>query len=193
MVHKFGRRSQVLGALVLVLAVAAAAPYGYRTWQAANPPAGASRSVVPDQERRPRPAASDQAGTLPTVRLDLVEPRSPTPVTIERNPFRFEERPVRPIAPLPAPPAPASAPGPSAGSGSGPSARPPIPLKFIGLVEGPAGAGKLAVLSDGRFVYHGREGDIIDGRYRLVRIGVESVVLEYLDGQGRQAIRLSGS
>ena len=38
----------------------------------------------------------------------------------------------------------------------------------------------------------GREGDIIDGRYRLVRIGVESVVMEYLDGRGRTTIRLSG-
>ena len=38
----------------------------------------------------------------------------------------------------------------------------------------------------------GREGEIIDGRYRLVRIGVESVVMEYVDGRGRTTIRLSG-
>jgi hypothetical protein len=66
-------------------------------------------------------------------------------------------------------------------------------LKFIGLiVEGP-GAGKIAVLSDGRFVFHGREGDIIEGRYRVVRIGDESLQMEHVDGRGRQTNRLSGS
>ena len=36
------------------------------------------------------------------------------------------------------------------------------------------------------------EGDIIAGQYRLVKIGVESVVMEYVDGRGRTTIRLSG-
>jgi hypothetical protein len=39
---------------------------------------------------------------------------------------------------------------------------------------------------------YGKEGDIIDGRYRIVRIGAESIELTYLDGRGRQTIRLSG-
>jgi hypothetical protein len=39
---------------------------------------------------------------------------------------------------------------------------------------------------------YGKEGDVIDGRYRIVRIGVESIELTYLDGRGRQTIRLSG-
>jgi hypothetical protein len=52
--------------------------------------------------------------------------------------------------------------------------------------------GKIASLSDCRVTMRGREGDTIDGRYRLVRIGVESVVLEYLDGRGRTTVRMSG-
>jgi hypothetical protein len=75
-----------------------------------------------------------------------------------------------------------------------PSGPPPIPLRFIGLVDAPgAQSPRLAVLSDGRNVFHGREGDIIDGRYRIVRIGVESIEMSYVDGRGRQTIRLSGS
>ena len=35
----------------------------------------------------------------------------------------------------------------------------------------------------------GREGDIIAGQYRLVQIGNESVVMEYVDGRGRTTIR----
>jgi hypothetical protein len=65
-------------------------------------------------------------------------------------------------------------------------------MKFIGVVTR-QGTSKIAVLSDGKFVFHGREGDIIEGRYRVVRIGEESVQMEYLDGRGRQTIRLSGS
>jgi hypothetical protein len=49
------------------------------------------------------------------------------------------------------------------------------------------------VLSDGRGIYRGVEGDIIEGRYRIVRIGTESIEMTHLDGSGRQVIRLSGS
>jgi hypothetical protein len=71
-----------------------------------------------------------------------------------------------------------------------PEGPPPIPLKYFALMETPTG--KIASLSDCRVTMRGREGDTIDGRYRLVRIGVESVVMEYLDGRGRTTIRMSG-
>ena len=67
---------------------------------------------------------------------------------------------------------------------------PPIPLKFIGKLE--TRGGTIAAFSDCRTTMRGKEGDIIDGRYRLVKIGVESVVMEYLDGRGRTTIRESG-
>ena len=66
-------------------------------------------------------------------------------------------------------------------------------MRFIGLVETQETARKIAIFSDGRGIYQGREGDIIEGRYRILRIGVESVEMAYLDGRGRQTIRLSGS
>jgi hypothetical protein len=65
-------------------------------------------------------------------------------------------------------------------------------LKFIGIVEAPGQALKIAVLSDGRNVFYGREGDIIEGRYRILRIGAESLEIAYADGRGRQTIRLTG-
>ena len=40
--------------------------------------------------------------------------------------------------------------------------------------------------------YYGREGEVIEGRYRIVKIGVESIELAYLDGRGRQTIRQTG-
>ena len=39
--------------------------------------------------------------------------------------------------------------------------------------------GKIAALSNGRDVFYGREGEIIDGRYRMVKIGVEPITMEY--------------
>jgi hypothetical protein len=66
-------------------------------------------------------------------------------------------------------------------------------LKYIGEVADPAKPGsKIAVLSDGRHVFHGREGEVIEGRYRILKIGVESVELAYLDGRGRRTIRQTG-
>jgi hypothetical protein len=52
---------------------------------------------------------------------------------------------------------------------------------------------RFAILSDGRGnVFHGKEGDIIEGRYRVLSVGTDTVDLSYLDGRGRQTLRLSG-
>jgi hypothetical protein len=77
---------------------------------------------------------------------------------------------------------------------SGPPPPPPIPLKFIGTVEAPSQSKRLAALVDslGR-AFQGGEGDVIAGQYRIVKIGTESIEMTYLDGRGRQTIRLSGS
>jgi hypothetical protein len=70
---------------------------------------------------------------------------------------------------------------------------PRIPLKYIGDMSDPKNPGKrIAILSDARGTYYGREGEIVEGRYRIVRIGVESVELAYLDGLGHQTIRQTG-
>ena len=74
---------------------------------------------------------------------------------------------------------------------TGPPPLPPIPLKFIGILERANGE-KWAVLSDGKVTMHGRDGDIVDGRYRIVKIGAESIELTYADGKGRQVVRLTG-
>lgn len=153
-----------------------------------DPPAGAAAAR---SARAPGQVAS--SGELPVtdLRLELLEGRRREPQNPERNPFRFQARPAPPPRPAaaPAPVAPAPPP-PRAVAPSGP---PPIPLRFIGLVDAPTQAGRLAIMSDGRGnVFYGKEGDIIEGRFRVVRVSTESVELSYLDGGGRQMIRLSG-
>ncbi len=72
-----------------------------------------------------------------------------------------------------------------------PAGPPPIQLKFLGVVTRSNGV-RWAVLSDGKLTVYGREADIIDGQYRIVSIGTESIELTYADGRGRQTVRLSG-
>ena len=55
------------------------------------------------------------------------------------------------------------------------------------------GGKKIAVLSDGQGPpLFGVEGGTVAGRYRVIKIGVESIELSYLDGRGRQTIRQTG-
>ncbi|HEY6359553.1 MAG TPA: hypothetical protein VIX63_00545 [Vicinamibacterales bacterium] len=124
----------------------------------------------------------------------LKAPREEAPDP-ERNLFRFEVK-----APPPAPPRPAAPPppptrpvptGPPVPAGPPPPA--PIPLRFIGMLNAPTQAGRVAILADGRGnTFQGREGDIIEGRYRLLKIGADNVEMVYTDGRGRQLIRLAG-
>jgi len=125
------------------------------------------------------------------VNLEALQAERPEPEENNRNPFRFK------TAPAPPAPAPAIAvppqPTPFQPVPTGPQQPPPlprIPLKYIGNVDDPRG--KIAILTDGRGVYQGREGEVVEGRYRIVKIGVESVDLAYLDGRGRQTIRQTG-
>jgi len=136
------------------------------------------------------PVRSEPVGD---VKLELLERAASALPAAERNPFQFRATAPPPQAPRvaarPAPQVeeiPQPPPGPPP-----PPPLPPIPLRFFGLtvVQG----ARIATFSDGRNnVFHGKEGDIIEGRYRVLRIGPESVELAYLDGRGRQTIRLSG-
>ena len=66
-----------------------------------------------------------------------------------------------------------------------------VGLDFLQALERANGV-KWAVLSDGKVTMYGKDGDTIDGRYRIVKIGAESVEVTHLDGRGRQVIRLTG-
>jgi hypothetical protein len=69
---------------------------------------------------------------------------------------------------------------------------PPIRLKFIGYIQTASGQ-KIALLSDGLGrPEHVLEGGTALGQYKIWRIGVESIDISYLDGRGRQTIRLNG-
>jgi hypothetical protein len=127
------------------------------------------------------------------LRVKLEELNKPRPESqgVQRNPFRFyvppPPPPPAPVTPRPAPPGPMPT---ESAVPSGPPPPPPIAVKYIGYMDTPSG--KIANFSDCRATYRGREGEIVAGQYRLVRIGVESAVMEYPDGRGRTTLRMSG-
>ena len=180
------RQRQVLVGLLAVVAVVGA-------WRYFGAPASEVAAAAP--ARRPtEPAVS--VVTPVDVQLEALEGARKGPEEAERNPFVFGVRQVvdsdgearrragstaaaTPLIPPFLPP--------------GPPPLPPIPFKFIGLVEGASGGRRIAVLSDTKgLVVHGVEGAIIDGRFRILSIGSDSIEIAYADGRGRQTLRLSG-
>jgi hypothetical protein len=127
----------------------------------------------------------------PDVHLEALKAPRAEPGDTERNLFRFGARPA-PAAPPPSASRPVARPTPMQPVvPAGPPPLPPIPLKFSAILT--QGAERIAVLVDqyGHVIY-GKEGGTVEGRYRILRIGVESIEMSYLDGQGRQTIRLNG-
>jgi hypothetical protein len=188
------RQLAVLGGLVAVLAalviyVVLPAIVG----GGGTPPApGAALRNPP-----PGPASAATRGAATTgviaVRLDRLTAARVEPLEGGRNPFRMGAAPPPPGQTAAGPAGPPTPVMPALPVGPPPPPPvPPIPLKFIGIVTGARRAGKIAMLSDGRNVFSGQEGGVVDGRYRIVRIGEESIQIEHLDGRGRQTIRLTG-
>ncbi len=106
-----------------------------------------------------------------------------------RNPFRFQPKPPPPPPPAPAAQKPVAVGPPPPMQPVGPPAIGTL-VKFIGIVD--TGKEKIGAFSDCRNTFSGREGEIMEGRFRLIRIGVESAVVEYADGQGRTTLPLNG-
>lgn len=193
------RQVVLLGA---ILAVLAGVVYWNSTRAEPTPEefSAAMAQRTPGAAGAPDAAPASAAGTrasgplrIPPVELASLDRAAPEPADSGRDPFRFESaagagggQPGRgaagpatqPVTPAPA--LPQEPPGP-----------PPIPLKFIGIAK--QGEGRLfAVLRDDRGVYYGAEGDVVEGRYRILRVSADRVELSYVDGRGRVSIPMSG-
>ena len=177
------RKLLIGGAAVLVLILAA-----WSLWP--SPPSAAQAPPRASVTARGKTAvAPESLGPMAPVKLGALTESRDAPGEAARDPFRFQPvvPPPKPAASQPVIEAPRVTPVPS-----GPPPAPPIPLKLIGVLERANGV-KWAVLTDGKSgPMYGKDGDIIDGRYTIVKIGTESVEITYTDGRGRQVIRLTG-
>jgi len=137
----------------------------------------------------------DPAKVDPTLRLDLLakvqEANSSGP---GRNIFQFGQAPVKlppeptiklaSTAPKPAAPAPPPPP-------PGPPPPPPINLRYYGFTSVAGTAAKTAFFLDGEDILVAKEGETLKRRYRVVRIGTNSVVMEDTESKHQQTLPLA--
>jgi len=184
-----GREKRLLGALAL--AAVAVAAWALRHLDTG--PAVLGRT----QAERPLPA-------VPRIDLTRIDaPRGEDPAG-RRDLFAFgraaepeEGRTPPPV--VVTPPAPSGAGGAPGAPGSSVAALPvtpslpPLNLKYIGSVENRAGVKVAVLVTDRREVLTGQAGQVVANRYRIARIGLESVDLEDVaSGQSRR-IPLKGN
>lgn len=195
---KTGRPNPALLILLAVLAVAFVAMKMF-SGSAASP----NVSTTPAGRTQATPNAAPLDPKDLDVRVEVLKQPGPGLADGGRNPFAFYTPP--PPPPPPMPPAPKLPPKPVNDTPIGPigPVEPPAPppigntIKFIGIAE--TAKGKIGAFSvwdaqarECKATFPGREGEVIEGRYRIVRIGIESAVLEYLDGKGRTTLPLNG-
>jgi hypothetical protein len=190
-VRKLSRRETGLVSGLALVAVAAAATLVRRPEVApvlrARPKTEAPLPAVPriDLARLDKPPAPDEAG-----RRDL---------------FGFGARAEPEDAAAAAPPrVVVPTPSPAAATGGGLEATadarpampmlPPLNLRYIGSVENAQGVKVAVLVTDKREVLTGQAGEIVANRYRIARIGLESVDLEDVGtGQSRRIPLRGGS
>ena len=154
-------------------------------------PTNVAVNVAPRQRNsagnRNATSKKDPTQTLdPSLRFDVLKSSEDTKYEgTGRNIFRvFVEpppRPVVPVTPQPQPTTPAAyvAPPP-----------PPIELKFYGFAT-PAGGTKRIFLAHNEDVFIAKEGDIVDRRYKVMKISANSVDILDVLSNNRQSIPLT--
>lgn len=196
------RERRLLGYLALLAAIGAGV-WAYRWATGAGAAVGYSVESLDPKPRPGKRVVRLDPRTLPSevwlLELERLE-ISPRDFTVGRDPFRF--------GPLPPPPPP---PGPSPEElerrrreeeerrkrlaeevAERARPRPPeVPFRYLGNF-GPRAA-RIAVLFDPRFeaIVNVREGDVLEGKFRVGRIGYESVDIEFVDFPGEPARRLA--
>ena len=171
------------------------------TSQAAPESASARRGQAVIQDFKPTlklPDGVDVSRIDPALKLNLLAQLQNLPLEGgERSLFEFGEAPkpktttpvvskVVPITPLPSTPAiPSAPPKPVI---------PPIPLKFYGYVSDSRnvvpGAAKRAFFLDGEDIIVAGENDVIHNRFKIIRIGVNSAVVEDTTNKNQQTLPL---
>jgi hypothetical protein len=154
------------------------------------------------RSRRPEDRI-DPMAVDPTLHLDLLQKLQDAAADASgRNLFQFG-------APPPPPPTPAQLaqlkrpepivnPQPQAPQAAAPSLPPqptpppPIPLKYYGLSTARANGKKIAFFLDGDNILMAGEGELLQKRYLVVRIGAGSVVVQDTQQKREQSIPLAG-
>jgi len=182
------RRRLILLVLAFVLMGSAWLKWGggpdYVVPTTLGPPA-ASKLPVPQGR-----VTQKNKGPVTPQKLRLAEMETvPDEPQAGRNLFQFGMRPLPP--PPPAPPPPVITPTPTPTGPPPPPPIPPVPL-WLTTVFVIDGTSRAYLRDEAHHTFEGVEGDVIDGRYRLVKVGANSVVLTYINGTGQVTKYIGG-
>jgi hypothetical protein len=168
---------------------AAANPTPVQPEAAAEPAPTRGRRVARGGRGAARNAPSGSAVTLdPRLRLDLLKLSEDTEYKgAGRNIFRAEAEIPKPIEPAIKDASKTPPPQPT-----GPPPPPPINLKFVGFARG-TGEPTKVFLTQGDDIFVAAEGDIVNRRYKVMRINANSVEIEDVLSNNRQTIPLTAS
>jgi len=176
------------------------APVSADAPQPARPVSRSSRSRTQSDEFHPvlhpkRPEDRIDPGKVdPTLRLDLLAKVQNAEVTGPgRNVFQFGQPPLPPepkVVPKP-PPAATVAVAPPPTAPPGPPPPPPITLRYYGFSSVAGSTTKTAFFLDGDDILVAKEGETVKRRYRVVRIGATSVVMEDTESKRQQTLPLA--
>lgn len=173
------------------------APVGRPAQRAAT--RGTTELLAPDTRPQPR-ARGSAAGRPrwtapappsgaqdPTLRLDLLaKVQSISYQGTERNIFQYHT-PAPPPAPKPVA-NPVTTPATAVKPAAPPS--PPIPLKYYGYAHKPSETSRRAFFVDGEEIFIASEGEIVNKRYKILKIGVNTVEVEDLVTKHKQTLPL---
>ena len=180
-------RQLVLLALLLVTLTVVVWRFVLPEIGSGDPAAAAVRTSNPQARHTNGAASAAAASSLPEpLKLASLEPVPDEP-KVGRNPFMFGVRPAPPAPPAPPTTYTPPAPPPQ------PAWPPPIALKLVTIVDGPDGR-RQANLKDpaSNTTFVAVEGSIVDGRYKVVKVAQQSVVVSYVDGSGQRTLTLGG-
>jgi hypothetical protein len=186
-----------LGAVaVLVLVWQFAGWFGGSSSSAAAPVStdsaefGKAVTAAPRNPGRVRNAGTKQNGAKsldPTLRLDLLKSSEDTKYEgAGRNIFKLFVEIPKIITPPVTPQSDASRAAPTP-----PAPPPPIPLTFYGFATPSGGTKRIFLVSHGEDVFIAKEGDIVDRRYKVVRISQNAVEILDVLSNNRQSIPLT--
>ena len=169
------------------LAVAAAASVGWIVLRDTGPAVAPSASAaeVPKDAGRREP-------DLPRIDLARLDRPRPESGVGHRDLFDFAAPPPTPPPP-PMPSAPPVEETPPPVTVPTPPPLPPLNIKYIGAFEGKKGLKVAVLMTDRKEVLTGQVGEVVANRYRIVKIGLESVDVQDVGSEQVRRIPLKGN
>jgi len=171
------------------LALAAAVSVGWMVLRDTTP------AVAPSARAAETPkgvAAKAPGPDMPRIDLARLDRPRPASGIGRRDLFDFATPPPTPPPPMPsAPPVAAETPPPVTIPTPPPLA--PLNIKYIGAFEGKKGLKVAVLMTDRKEVLTGQAGEVVANRYRIVRIGLESVDVQEVGSEQVRRIPLKGN